>query len=467
MSLSDALKSLCETADEVIETSCATIVLKDDTAFKLKKNVDFGFLDFTSPEKRRQALQRELEFNRRTAPDIYREVIEKEGESVLVMRRFDTAAVLAECGRQAGWQPGADLMQSLGETIADFHAQAEVCRDTLHVDNLKYVIDSNSKNISQFAEYLSAETVVAYDVEIRAAYELHKAALGARFADGFVRRCHGDLHLGNILIEDGRPVLFDCIEFNDRLGQIDVLYDLGFLLMDLWARGYRTAANRVMNAYVETFARLNGEAGLYEGLGLLPIYMSVRAGVRCHVSAHNGDLEQARFYLDAARLFLQPVSATVSAVGGLSGSGKSTYARLVAADRGRAPGALILRSDELRKRLWNWPLFERLPREAYAPDETVRTYEHMLALGEIAARAGQAVIFDATFRESKWRDRAAAVAAIVGTSFEGAWLAIDSETRKQRVDSRTCDVSDATADVAATQEDIEPEAISWQILRQV
>lgn len=466
MSLQNALKVLSSGADRVIETSCATVILKNDTAYKLKKSVDFGFLDFTSPEKRRLALERELVFNRRTAADIYKEVSEVEGEAVLVMRRFDTSAVLAECSAEPDWSPDMELMQELGESIARFHADAEVCRDEQHIHNIKYVIDSNDKNISHFDGILSAADIAAYRTEVNDAYKDVVSLVCRRFADGHVRRCHGDLHLGNILIEGGRPVLFDCIEFNERLSWIDVLYDLGFLLMDLWVRGRRTAANRIMNAWLEQAARSEGEAGLYEGLRLLPLFMSVRAGVRCHVSANNGENDQARMYLDAARAFLKPVTASLTAVGGLSGSGKSTYARAVAANKGRAPGAVVLRSDELRKRLWNWPPFEPLPREAYAGDETRRTYAHLFTLGRVVAQAGQAVLLDATFREAHWRDEAEASAVDAGVRFDGVWLNVDREIRRQRVSARVRDVSDATPDVAVAQEAVEPAAISWQILDQ-
>ncbi len=465
VSLSKALHALSQGADRVIETSCATVVLRGDEAFKLKKSVDFGFLDFSTAEKRREALMRELQFNRRAAPDIYREVIAIDGESVLVMRRFDTTAVLGEqsLGTE-DWAPDLTLMQELGETVAEFHAQSVVCRDRNHLENIKYTIDSNRKNIALFGDELGAD-VAAYEREILAAYEGLRPDIGARFEAGCMRHCHGDLHLGNILIEAGRPVLFDCIEFNEHLMQVDVLYDLAFLLMDLWVRGHRTAANRVMNAWLDRAARLEGEAGLYEGLKLLPLYMSARAGVRCHVVANVGEMDKARRYLEAARQFLHSADAAISAVGGLSGSGKSTYSRAVAAHKGRAPGAVVLRSDELRKRLWRWPPYEALPAEAYQPEESARVHAHMFSLGETAARAGQAVIFDATFRDKALRDQAEAAASEAEVSFDGTWLEAGAALRAQRVAARLRDVSDATVEVAAGQEGIDPATISWQIIR--
>lgn len=469
VSLSQVLYHLKEGADQVIETSCATVVLKGNRAYKIKKSVDYGFLDFTSAEKRRAALLRELRYNQRMAADIYLGVEEIGGESVLVMRRFDTAGVLGEQSAAVpDWAPDLDLMHDLGRLVARFHAGSEVCRDVEHANNIKYVIDSNSRNIAVFRDQLGAEAVDAYDAAVRAAYDGVRGSVLRRFGDGHVRHCHGDLHLGNILIENGAPVLFDCIEFNERLSQIDVLYDLAFLLMDLWVRGHASAASRVLNAWLEQAARLEDDArGLYAGLELLPLYMSVRAGVRCHVNANYGGeahygMDKARAYLDAAHRFLNPAPARLTAIGGLSGSGKSTRARKIAPELGRATGAVTLRSDEIRKRLWACPEFERLPREAYTADENSRVYTQMLDLAETTLRAGQAVVLDATFREAEWRDRAERLARDCGVGFEGVWLTAAADVRRTRVEARVRDVSDATPDVAAAQGEVDPAALSWR-----
>ena len=470
MSLSQVLFHLKEGADKVIETSCATVILKGARAYKIKKSVDYGFLDFTSVEKRRAALLRELRYNQRMAADIYLGVEEIAGESVLVMRRFDTAGVLAEQSEaEQDWSPDLNMIDDLGRLVARFHAGSEICRDEGHINNIKYVIDSNKKNIEVFRGQLGSEAVDAYDKAIQEAYEAVKADVFSRFEEGQVRHCHGDLHLGNILIEHGKPVLFDCIEFNERLSQIDVLYDLAFLLMDLWVRGHKTAANRVLNVYLEQSARLEGEVEhVYAGLKLLPLYLSVRAGVRCHVNAnyvgeaHYG-LDKARLYLDAARAFLDVTPASLVAIGGLSGSGKSTRSRALAPEMTRAPGGIIVRSDEIRKRLWACPEFEALPREAYAPEENSRVYEHMLHVAETVIRSGQPTILDATFREASWRQRAEALATANGVAFSGIWLNVSDEARLQRIAQREKDVSDATVDVAIKQQNIDLAAVSWQV----
>lgn len=470
MSLSQVLFHLTEGADQVIETSCATVVLKGAKAYKIKKSVDYGFLDFTTPEKRRAALLRELRFNQRMAADIYLGVEEIDGESILVMRRFDTTGVLGEQGAaQADWSPDMAVMHDLGQLVARFHAGSEVCRDIQHVNNIKYVIDSNRQNIDVFREQLGAGAVDAYDAAMRTAYAAVEADVLKRFEGGYVRHCHGDLHLGNILIENGKPVLFDCIEFNDRLSQIDVLYDLAFLLMDLWVRGHEAAANRVLNVWLEQASRLEDDAGdLHAGLKLLPLYMSMRAAVRCHVNAnyvgegHYG-LDQARMYLKAAQSFLDMPPAQLMAIGGLSGSGKSTRARREAPAIGRAPGAIILRSDELRKRLWACPEYETLSKEAYAPEENARIYGHIFALAETVLAAGQSVILDATFRESNWRDRCEGLAHDGNVAFTGLWLDLPADVRSRRVAARVNDASDATPDIAFNQQDIDPSMILWHI----
>ncbi|MFT4076160.1 MAG: AAA family ATPase [Asticcacaulis sp.] len=470
MSLGQVLEYLSEGADEVIETSCAQIVLKGDKAYKIKKSVDYGFLDFTTPEKRRTALMRELRFNQRLSSDIYLGVEELTGESVLVMRRFDTAGVLGEQSvRNPDWTPDLDVMRDLGHSIARFHAASEVCQDAQHNNNIYYVIDSNCRNIEVFREELGAVAVDAYDTAMRTAYAALEADVLKRFAEGHVRHCHGDLHLGNILIEHGKPVLFDCIEFNDRLSQIDVLYDLAFLLMDLWVRGHEAAANLVLNVWLEQAARLEDEAeAVYAGLKLLPLYMSMRAAVRCHVSANSandphGGMERARMYLRAAQSFLDMRPLQMKAIGGLSGSGKSTRSRREAPGLGRAPGAVVLRSDEIRKRLWACPEFESLPKDAYTPQENVRTYEHMFALAKQVLGTGQSVILDATFRDATWRDRCAEVAQGGGAAFSGLWLDVTADIRGQRVALRERDASDATPDIAEGQQAVDPSQILWQI----
>ncbi|MGA9658845.1 MAG: AAA family ATPase [Asticcacaulis sp.] len=466
MSLDKALAHVRDGADTVIETSCATVILKGDKAYKLKKSVDYGFLDFTTPEKRREALRRELQFNQRTAADIYHHVEEVYGETVLVMRRFDHKAVLSALADTA---PDDGLMRDLGYEIAQFHASSDICTDVNHLNNIKYVIDSNTQNISKFRHVLGAEAVDAYEAAVTSAYLKVADSVEKRFRDGFVRHCHGDLHLGNILIEHNRPVLFDCIEFNDRLSQIDVLYDLAFLLMDVSVRGHRAAASQVLNVWLAQSARhADDPQAIYAGLSLLPLYMSMRAAVRCHVNANYGGeagygLGRARDYLKAALGFLDDQPPQLMAIGGLSGAGKSTRARVEAPRIGSACGAVILRSDEIRKRLWGCDEYAPLPEAAYAPADDVRVYSHMFDLAQTLLASGQSVILDATFRQSALRQRCADLAQTVHVPFQGLWLDVPAHERQLRIAARRKDVSDATPDIALKQQGIDLSDISWHI----
>jgi predicted kinase len=254
-----------------------------------------------------------------------------------------------------------------------------------------------------------------------------------RSADGFVRRCHGDLHLGNVCLWDGAPVPFDALEFDEALATIDTGYDSAFLLMDLEQRVSRAAANRVMNRYV---AR-TGDAGLLHGL---KVFLSQRAMIRAHVAAAMGQAQPA--LLQAALAYLSPEPARVVAIGGLQGTGKSTLARALAPDMGPAPGALVLRSDEIRKRLFGCAPEQRLPAEAYTEGANQRVNRCLIDSVCLAAAAGHSVIADSTFLDPAMRaDLAARVA------FTGIWLRAPLAVLEQRVAARQGDASDATVAV--------------------
>ncbi|HYE44458.1 MAG TPA: AAA family ATPase [Caulobacter sp.] len=448
-------------ADRIIETSCARVYLAGDLALKVKRPVNFGFLNYETAALRHWALERELAFNRAAAPDIYRRVgaitrtagggLELDGpgervESVLEMRRFDETAVLAE-------QPYAvdgELAEQLGRAVARFHAEAPVTLQAEPGGGMSYTVRSNASLLTDLAPKLGREPVEALVAATYAERARLEGLLADRREDGWVRRCHGDLHLGNILLEDGRPILFDCIEFNDTLSEIDLLYDVAFLLMDLDFRRRRDAAVRVLSAWLDEGARLL-PGGLWTGLEALPLALSVRAGVRCHVQAHGGDLDAARAYLAAALAHLEPVRPVLAAVGGLSGSGKSTFARIAAPGLGASPGAVILRSDEIRKRLWGAGPFDRLPPEAYAPEVSPRVYGQMFDEAAACLAAGRAVILDAVFLRPDERAAAADLARRAGVPFEGLWLEAPATLLQSRIAARAGDASDADAAVLQAQ----------------
>lgn len=457
-------------ADRVIETHIAAVFLIGDRAYKIKKPVDLGFLDFTTREKRAWAVRRELDFNRRTAPDIYLAVamvvrrpsgeLAFDGagqplENVLVMRRFDPEAVLSNAPERVT----GDFAEALGRQVAALHAAADIKAGG--AAGLAYVIGSNAQHLRRLAPILGPEAVEALIAATDAEFERRKPLLDARAAAGQLRRCHGDLHLGNILEEDGRAVPFDCIEFNDKLSEIDVLYDLAFLLMDLCFRRQAEGANRVLNGYLDEAARSFGERAL-GGLSALPLFLSVRAAVRAHVNGHNGDHAAARAYVHAALEHLNWPAPELQAVGGLSGSGKSTFARTLAAKLGAAPGAVILRSDEIRKRLWGRRPTEPLPPEAYAEGESERVYGRMRREAALVLESGRCAILDAVFLKPDERKATEAVARTADVAFTGFWLDAPREVLAQRLDARRGDASDADIRVLEQQLQRDPGPIEWR-----
>lgn len=447
-------------SERTIDTACAHVFLAPEAAWKIKRHADLGYADFSTAERRKWALDRELEFNKGAAPDIYRAVravtreadgslaIDGAGapvEHVLEMRRFDETQVLSA-------RPEAvdgDVAEQLGRTIAGFHATAPL-RPAGGLTALAFTVGSNAQLLRETCEGLDQDRVEVMIALTEAELEQQSPLLAHRAASGFSRRCHGDLHLGNILMEGGRPVLFDCIEFNDLLSDLDVQYDLAFLLMDLDFRGRRDAAVRALSGYMDEAAR-GFPAEIWHGLATMPLMLSVRAGVRAHVSAHSGDPATARAYVEAAITHLSPPPPVLAAVGGLSGSGKSRFSRVIAPALGASPGAVILRTDEVRKRLLDIAPTERLPPEGYAPEAYARTYDTLFDNARTMLQAGRAVVLDATFIDPALRARAEALAAECAVPFHAAWLDAPLEVLEARVAGRQGDASDATVAVLHEQ----------------
>jgi aminoglycoside phosphotransferase family enzyme/predicted kinase len=457
--------------ERVIETSISWVFLFADRALKLKKPVELGFLDFSTLAKREWATRRELAFNKAAAPDIYRRVLaihrDVDGalsfdgagpvaEWALEMRRFDETAMLANR------LPAVDgaFAEALGRRIARYHLDAAPGVAGGGSAGLRYVTTSNAQLLRGETSTLGvAETERLIALTGRALEKL-APLLDRRAGEGFVRGCHGDLHLNNILLEAGRPILFDCIEFNDRLREIDVLYDIAFLLMDLSFRGAAEAANRVMNGWLDEAARGFG-AELWAGLAALPLFQAVRATVRAHVNALEGGTEESRRYLAAAQRYLQPQTPVLAAVGGLSGSGKSTLARALAPPLGPPPGAVVLRSDEIRKRLWGREPADRLPPAAYAPEASAAVYDELYKTAAACLQAGRAVVADAVFLRPEERSRIEAVAREAGAPFHGVWLEASADLLRQRIAARRNDASDADIEVLEGQLARDPGPIAW------
>jgi aminoglycoside phosphotransferase family enzyme/predicted kinase len=459
-----------------IDTHAASVFLAGDRALKIKRAVRFPFLDYSTLAKRKAACEAEIAVNRAFAPAIYRGVVAivRAGEGRLAiggkgeplewaveMRRFDetkTLDHLAERGEMI-----ERLADMLGRAVAAAHAAAPVATDFDFADELAEVIAQNDAELAAEPALFPARQVAALGATTRAAFARLRPLLERRRRDGFVRRCHGDLHLGNIVLLDGKPTLFDAIEFDPKLATGDTFYDLAFLLMDLIERALGPAANIVLNRYLNQTHRLED----LDALAALPLFLSVRAAIRAKVTAarakHSDDRAQAeqsaRDYFALAQTLLAPPPPLLVAVGGLSGTGKSLLARALAPDLPPAPGAVVLRSDVERKALFGVAETERLPQEAYASAVTAKVYRTLSEKARRVIAAGHSAIADAVFADAG--ERAGIAAAAGGAKFHGLFLTASVETRLARVGARAADASDANAAVARAQEQYDLGAIDW------
>lgn len=445
-----------------IETHISAVYVGRDTAWKMKKAVALGFLDFTRLADRERFCRRELALNAPHAPGLYRDVVPitrgpdgapREGgdgptvEWVLRMAPVPGDDFLDAVAARGALTPA--LLDAAADAVAAMHAAA----DPAAVDApaaMARILEGNVPAARRAG--LDPARIDAWVGAARVELARIGLALAARAAAGFVRRGHGDLHLGNLCLLEGRPTLFDALEFDEALARIDVGYDLAFLLMDLDLRVGRAAANRVLNRYV---AR-SGDAGLVAGL---PLWLSLRAMIRAHVEAARGRDSQA--LLAAAVAHLAPGTPRLVAVGGLQGTGKSTLARALAPGVGRCPGALVLRTDEARKRRFGLAPEARLPPEAYAESVSAAVHEEVFAMAAAALRAGQVVVLDAVFLDPVQRARAAQVARDAGLRFDGLWLEAPLPVLRARIAARRDDASDADEAVLLRAAAVDPGRIDW------
>jgi predicted kinase len=292
--------------------------------------------------------------------------------------------------------------------------------------------------------------------------------LDARKDEGFVRECHGDLHLRNIVLLDGRPTPFDGVEFDDKISCTDVLYDLAFLLMDLWRRRLPRHASSLWNTYLAATNDLSG-------ICLMPLFHACRAAVRAKTSATAARLQHdparrseleglAREYLEMADSLLRPRPPCLVAIGGFSGSGKSTLAIRLAPALGAMPGAVVHRSDEVRKRLSGVPLLQRLGPEGYLPEISSRVYATLVERASRTLLEGHSAIVDAVYARPADRHAIEAMAANISVPFVGIWLDAPEPTLVQRVERRTNDPSDADPGIIRKQRAEDAGEITWHRL---
>ncbi len=459
-----------------IDTHGAVVFLAGERAYKLKRAVRFPYMDFSTIERRRTACEAEIALNRRTAPTLYlgtmaitrtldgRLTLGGEGQPidwVVAMARFDQDALFDK--RAGRGQLDRAAMERLAEAVAKLHAGAERRFDFGGATGMAAVIRGIGEGLLGAGPNFDPRRVAELDLRLRAALDSVGALLDRRLDDGFVRRCHGDLHLRNICLLENRPVLFDAIEFNDSIACIDVFYDLAFLLMDLERRGLRRLANTAFNTYLDV-------TNDHRSLAALPLFLSCRAAILAHTTAaaaQPSPAEGERLWADAKAAFdlafdfLSPPKPRLLAIGGLSGTGKSTLAVGLAPYIGPAPGAVILRSDVLRKRLAGVDPTARLPSSAYADERTGAVYRRLAENASAVLASGHAAIADGVFARPDERAAIAAVAQAAKVPFVGLWLEAADAVMESRITARANDASDATVAVLRRQRTYEIGRLDW------
>ena len=456
---------------QVIETHISWVLLTGPFAYKIKKPVNFGFLDFTSLEQRQHFCGEELRLNQRLTEGLYLEVLPVTGsesapqlggsgpaiEYVLKMRQFPQSQLLSAVQARGELTPAH--IDALARQIASFHGRTPAVASEHPLCSPQAIVAPMRQNFEQIRPLLGdaadLRQLDALEAWTEANISRLEPLLATRAASGAIRECHGDLHLGNATLLDGQVVLFDCIEFNEPFRLIDIASDAAFLAMDLEDRGLKALSRRFVSAWLE-------HSGDYPALELLNFYKAYRALVRAKVAlfslAHQSDavqraatLRQYRNYANLAESYSTIPSRFLAITHGVSAVGKSSVAmRLV-----EALGAIRLRSDVIRKQLFG----EQQPENAvgegiYSTDASETTYKKMHELAATVLRAGFPVIIDATYLKREQRDAAASVAESTGVPY----LIIDCDAPDAVIEgwlahrqAQGTDPSDATLDVVHAQ----------------
>jgi aminoglycoside phosphotransferase family enzyme/predicted kinase len=463
-----------------IDTHAASVFLEGDRALKIKRAIRFSFLDYSTLERRKAACAEEIKINCRFAPQIYHRVaaitqeddgslaIDGKGtpvEYAVEMTRFDERQTIDHLAEAGPLDPG--LVDAMAGAIAGSHDIAPIAPAEPWINSIEGFIEDSTAAFREAACFAAADIDDLRQASL-SAFSRIRPLLEKRGKQGYVRRCHGDLHLANIVLIDRKPVLFDAIEFDATIASTDVLYDLAFPLMDLLRYGRPAAANALLNRYLGLSANENLDA-----LAALPLFMSLRSSIRAHVllarlgrnSRDGGNaMPSARAYFELARLTIRPPAPALVAIGGLSGTGKSVLARAFAPSVLPQPGAVVLRSDVLRKQLFKVKETDRLPESAYRPEITEQIYEILVQRAVRILAQGHSVVVDAVFAREAERAAVCAAARKLNVRFTGLFLVTDLATRLARVGRRESDPSDATPDIAGLQENYNIGAVDWTVI---
>ncbi len=446
-----------------IDTPISHVFISSPSTYKLKRAVTRNFVDYSTLEKRKALCEREVEINIKHAPGIYKGVLavsrtpqglefgESEGEAVdyvVEMTTFDPDLAFDRMAEAGALE--LTHMRQLADLVATMHAHSPIVRNGGAARIVGETLAQIGEAILQAPVGGSlVSEVSAWRTAAQSALSRRGRQIDARERHGFVRRCHGDLHLGNICLFEGVPTPFDAIEFSEEIASIDVLYDVAFAVMDLLHRGLHRHANVLVSRYLNITRD-------YSGMALMPLFVSLRAAVRAMVAAANDNSETARKEALARLEFATGVLSLefrpqLIAIGGLSGSGKSTVAQSIAPELPGLCGGVIIRSDVCRKRLFKVAPEEPLPLEAYVPEVSARVYSIMRKDAGRALRSGVSVILDATFLDGDEGCELERIAEVAGARFTGLWLSLDLDALQARIERRGADASDATPAVAAAQ----------------
>ena len=464
---------------ELIETHISWVILTGDFVYKIKKPVNFGFLDFSTLEKRHECCLNELNLNRRLAPDIYlavvaisgspdRPVIEGAGEAfeyAVKMRQFPQSAQL-DCMLAAG-ELTTEHMDALARTVARFQQNIAIADASTDYGNPDIIYQPVAENFDQIRDHLDItpyeDQLTALQTWCESTFEYLKTVFEQRKRDGFVREGHGDMHLRNLVWLENGPTAFDCIEFNAHLRWIDVISEVAFLVMDLQDRQQPHLANRFLNSYLEA-------TGDYAGLAILRFYLCYRALVRAKVDAlrlaqkniseqgRQQTLTEFESYLRLASTYTLASTPELIIMRGLSASGKSTVAQQLV----DATGMIRIRSDVERKRLFFMPLTlnakasHKIDAGIYSPQASLQTYSKLIELVSLVINAGYSVIVDAAFLKYEQRVPFRRLAESLGIAYTILQVSAPEEILRQRIVEKRHDVSDA--DLAV----LEHQIVNWQ-----
>lgn len=454
---------------ELLQTHISFILLTGDYAYKIKKIVDFGFLDYSTLEKRRYFCEQELRMNQQQAPDLYLEVLpiieigdrfqfgEQEDSGIeyaLKMRQFPEENLFINLFTQD--QLTTKEMEELGKVVAQFHQNCPTNHDILKWGEIAQIRHSIDGNYQKTQKYIGCcQTQEQYEQTKQytdSFFETYEAVFQSRIDHHWIRECHGDLHLKNICLYQNQILLFDRIEFNEEFRFVDVMYDVAFVVMDLEGRGRADLGNRFLNTYIE-------QMGDWAGLQLLPFYLTRQAYVRAKVNSLILDdpavseeqkeiaKQEAIQYYKLAWQYTRRSSGGIVMMSGLSGSGKSTTARKLS----KRLNAIHIRSDAVRKHLAHVPLYEPGGEEIYTLEMTEKTYQRLLELGLLLAKQGFWVILDAKYDQQEQRGKVIETCNSYQLPLQIIECTAPMDILQERLQHRQGDIADATADLLTSQ----------------